>query len=186
MSSPSLARDQLHGRTIDVAGERVQPIVHRPELTLRGGRERGLGADRLVVIERQRAMHPAQLAWEHPGQRVERGLDAIAVPTGVVAPVDDRHRRIDRAIRGRLAARDLVDRLGIEGQPSIRVRRGDEQRQAEGENEADNAAQREHEGRPRQRHAADPSTLASAVPRGPVPVAVSSRSSPSCASSIRR
>jgi len=111
---PELAREQLHGRAIDVAAERVQPIVHRQEPALGIRRERGLGGQRVVVVERQRAMDPAQQARIQPGEVIERALHAVAVGARVVAPRDDRHRRIDRTARRSVAARHLVDRPGIE------------------------------------------------------------------------
>ncbi len=58
---PELARDQIDRRAIDPTGDRVQAIRHRLESPLRVGSEHGLGRNRVVVVERQRAVHPAQL-----------------------------------------------------------------------------------------------------------------------------
>src|SRR5215471_13079897 len=64
---------------IDATAEREQPVVHRPEPALGVGGERGLGAERLVLVERQRAVDPAQLAGVQAREVIERGLHAVAV-----------------------------------------------------------------------------------------------------------
>jgi hypothetical protein len=182
-----LARDQLDRRAIDAAAEREQPIVHRPEPALRVGGERSLGAERLVLVERQRAMHPAQLAGIQPRQVIERGLHAIAVLAGVVAPRDDRDRRIARTAARRIAERDLVHRRRIEagalGARACERRRVRDEASEHGEH---------GEHGPGTHHSEATSSAASSRPRGPVPVAArrrppgTQRPPSACASSIRR
>ena len=186
---PELARDQLGAGAIDPAAHRVQAIAHRPKRALRGGRERGLGRDRLVIVERQRAVHPPDLLGEQLVQRVERRLDAVAVPARVVAPHDDRHRGVHRAIGRRRAERHLVDGRRIEAQrPGVR-RRARPEDEAENENDAERAAEDltvddcPHHGDPSSSASSAP---ASARPRGPVPVAISVRPVAAWASSSRR
>ena len=94
-----LVHEQLHRGAIDPPAERVQPVVHRQEPALGIGGERGLRDHRVLVVERHRAMHPAQLPGIQPGEVIERGLHAVAVAALVVAPRDDRDRRVDRPAR---------------------------------------------------------------------------------------
>jgi len=95
-----LARDQLGAGPIDAAAHRVQPIAHRAERTLGPRRERRLGGRRLVIVERQRAVDPAQLPGEQRVQRVEGRLHAVAVATREVTPRDDGHRRVVGTVGG--------------------------------------------------------------------------------------
>lgn len=182
-----LARDQLDGRAIDVATERVQPIVHRQEPALGPRRERGLGPQRVVVIERQRAVDPAQLARVQPREVIERALHAVAVAARVVAPRDDRDRRADRAVRRCVAARDLVDGRRIEAQAI-----GAGGRARDRAADRDDRGDREDRGQDNHRggaahHAEPSSSAASSRPRGPVPRASRVRPPPGmCASSICR
>ncbi len=94
---PEPLGDELDIGAFDAAVERVQLGVHRPEPALRARRERGLRRDRVVVIERQRAVDPADQAGIQAVEAIERLLHAVAVAARVVAPVDDRDRRVGRA-----------------------------------------------------------------------------------------